>query len=126
MVLQMAYVKRFKTPPSQFNFWTQGTKKPRTSNTDEGPYCHESAMAALAITNHTHSRSLENPTARSASQELTQFSRNTGFTSLQLVPLLSQQNPIHIHPPYFPKIQFNIILQSTHRSSWWSFPLLAF
>jgi len=31
-----------------------------------------------------------------------------------LVPTLSQMNPLHIFPPYFPKIHSNIILQSTH------------
>jgi hypothetical protein len=39
-----------------------------------------------------------------------------------LVPVLSQMNPAHIFPPYFPKIESNIILLSKHRSSARSFP----
>jgi len=38
-----------------------------------------------------------------------------------LVPILSQMHPVHIFPPYFPKIRYNIILPSTPRSSAWSF-----
>jgi hypothetical protein len=38
-----------------------------------------------------------------------------------LVPILSQMYPVHISPPY-PKIPFNIILLSTHRSSSRLFP----
>jgi hypothetical protein len=37
-------------------------------------------------------------------------------------PVLSQMNPVHIFSPYFPKIRFNIILQSTRRSSKWPLP----
>jgi hypothetical protein len=36
-----------------------------------------------------------------------------------LVPILSQMNPIHTFPPYFPKIHSNVIFPSTPRSSEW-------
>jgi len=39
-----------------------------------------------------------------------------------LVSVLSQMNPVHKFPPYFPKIHSNIIILSTPRSSEW--PLL--
>jgi len=32
--------------------------------------------------------------------------------SPQLIPILSQMNPVHTSPPYVPQIHFNIILQS--------------
>jgi hypothetical protein len=35
---------------------------------------------------------------------------------------LSQINPVHISPPYFPKIHSNIIFSSTPTSSEWSLP----
>jgi hypothetical protein len=34
----------------------------------------------------------------------------------------NQTNPVHICPPYFPKIHSNITLPSTRRSSEWSLP----
>jgi hypothetical protein len=37
-----------------------------------------------------------------------------------LVPVLSQITPVHTTPPYFPKINLNIFLPRTSRSSWWS------
>jgi len=40
--------------------------------------------------------------------------------SPSLVPVLSQMNPTHVFPPYFPKIYSNIILSPTPRSSKWS------
>jgi len=39
-----------------------------------------------------------------------------------LAHILSQTNPVHKIPPYFPKIYSNIIIPSTPRSSKWSFP----
>jgi hypothetical protein len=38
------------------------------------------------------------------------------------VPIPIQMNPIHIFPPYFSKIHFNIIISSKPRSSEWSLP----
>jgi hypothetical protein len=35
---------------------------------------------------------------------------------------LSQTNPVHTFPSYFPKTHFNIILTTTPRSSEWSLP----
>jgi hypothetical protein len=40
-----------------------------------------------------------------------------------LVPALTQMNPVHTTSSYFSKIDFNIILQPTSRSSWWSLSL---
>jgi hypothetical protein len=37
-----------------------------------------------------------------------------------LVPILNEMNTVHTFPPYFPKINSNIILPSTPRSSEWS------
>jgi len=37
-----------------------------------------------------------------------------------LVPILNQMNPVHIFPPNFPKIRYNIILSCTPRSCEWS------
>jgi hypothetical protein len=39
-----------------------------------------------------------------------------------LVPVPSQMNPIHTFPPYFPKIQSNVIFPSPPRSSEWPYP----
>jgi hypothetical protein len=39
--------------------------------------------------------------------------------SLPLVPILRQINPIHITPPYFCKIHFNIIFLLVSFSFWW-------
>jgi hypothetical protein len=36
-----------------------------------------------------------------------------------LVPILSQMNPVHTFPTYFPKIHSNISFPSTPRSSEW-------
>jgi hypothetical protein len=41
-------------------------------------------------------------------------------TSLPLVPILSQINPIHTIPSYLSKIHLNIVYPSTSRSSQWS------
>jgi hypothetical protein len=32
---------------------------------------------------------------------------------LPLIPILSQMNPVHTFPPYFPKIHSNIVFPST-------------
>jgi hypothetical protein len=39
-----------------------------------------------------------------------------------MVPVLSQMNPDHTFPPYFPKIHSNTIIQPTPTSSEWSLP----
>jgi hypothetical protein len=36
--------------------------------------------------------------------------------------IMSKMNPVHTLQPYFPKIHFNIALQSMPRSSEWSLP----
>jgi len=41
-----------------------------------------------------------------------------------LILILNQMNPVHISPPYFPKIRFNIIIPSTPRSCEWRINLL--
>jgi len=63
----------------------------------------------------------------SASQEIPRLLRNPNVNyrlhnSPPLVHILSQMNPVHIFPPYFPKIQSNIIFPPTLRSSSWSHP----
>jgi hypothetical protein len=60
---------------------------------------------------------LEKLTARSASQIL-RLLRNPKVhyrvhKTCQRAPILSQLNPSHIPPHYFPNINFNVILQST-------------
>jgi len=41
---------------------------------------------------------------------------------LSLVPILSQMNPFHTFPPYFPKIRSDIVLPSMLMSSKWPLP----
>jgi len=41
-----------------------------------------------------------------------------------LAPILTQTDPVHTFPNYFPKIHFNIMLQSTPRSSKWFLPFM--
>jgi hypothetical protein len=36
------------------------------------------------------------------------------------VPTLSQMNPVHTFPPYFPKVHSNVIFTPMHKSSDWS------
>jgi hypothetical protein len=65
--------------------------------------------------------------SESASQEMIHFLWNPKVqyrvhNSPALDIILNQMNPGHIFSPYFPKIQFNIILQSTPRSLAWSLP----
>jgi hypothetical protein len=60
----------------------------------------------------------------SASQEIPRLLWNTKVhyrvhKSPSPIHTLSQVNPIHTPKPYFQKIQFNIILRSTTRSSEW-------
>jgi hypothetical protein len=43
-----------------------------------------------------------------------------------LVPILSQMNPVHNFPPYFPNVRYNIILPPTPMSSEWSPPPFRF
>jgi len=63
----------------------------------------------------------------SASQEIPRPLWNPKFyyhvnNSPPLVPIPSQMHPVHIFPPYFPKIHSNIIIPSTPWSSEWSLP----
>jgi hypothetical protein len=62
--------------------------------------------------------------SHSASQEIHCLLCNPKFhyKSPPLVPILSQMNPVHTFPPYFPKIHSNIILPSATRSSESFFP----
>jgi len=62
----------------------------------------------------------------SAIQEIPRLLWNPKFhfcvhKSRPLVPTLSQLPPLHIFPPYFPKVNSNITLPPTSRSSEWSF-----
>jgi hypothetical protein len=41
-----------------------------------------------------------------------------------LVPILSQMNPIHTFPPYFPEIHPNIVFPSMPMSCEWSLPFI--
>jgi hypothetical protein len=61
-------------------------------------------------------------TSRSATQEFPNKLWNPNVHYLvqktpPLVPILSQIDPVHTTPSYFPKIHFNIILSLTSRSS---------
>jgi hypothetical protein len=64
--------------------------------------------------------------SHSANQNFPGFYGNrrfiTVFTDDRQVPILSQINPVHAFPPYFPKINSNIIFPSMPRSSEWSLP----
>jgi hypothetical protein len=41
-------------------------------------------------------------------------------------PVLSQMNPFHTFPPYFPKVYFYIIFLSVPKFSEWSIPFRIF
>jgi len=62
-----------------------------------------------------------------ASQEIPRllWNQKVHYSVPKSPPLASiqrQMNPVHIFPPYFPKIHSNIILPFTTRSSEWSLP----
>jgi hypothetical protein len=61
----------------------------------------------------------------SSSKEISVMLRNPKIyyrvhKNAPVVPILSQMNPVHILPPYFPKIDSHIIFHSTPRTSKWS------
>jgi hypothetical protein len=65
--------------------------------------------------------------SHSAGQEITHLLWNPKVhyrvhNSLPLVPFLNQMHLVHTFPLHFPKINSNIILPSTPRSSDWSLP----
>jgi hypothetical protein len=67
-------------------------------------------------------RSPREANGHSATQEILRILWNQKFRHSvhnipPLVPILSQMNPVHTFPPYFPKIHFNTIFLPTTRSS---------
>jgi len=82
----------------------------------------EKTSASPWLTNYLHGAS-----NHSSSQEISclLWKLNIHYCvhkGLPLVPILSQMHPIHTLPPYFSKIQSNIIFPSTPTSYKWSLP----
>jgi hypothetical protein len=78
----------------------------------------------LGLITPRNSPSLE-ANSHSAGQEIPRLLWNPKFyycvhSIPPLVLTVSQMHPVHTFPPYFPKIQSNIILPSTPRPSEWS------
>jgi hypothetical protein len=65
--------------------------------------------------------------SHSASQEILRLLRDLNIyyrvhNSSPLVSILSQMNPVHYFPPYFPTIHSNVTILNMPRSSEWSLP----
>jgi hypothetical protein len=78
----------------------------------------------LVITNSMEQSPSSEANSHPASQEISSLLWNPKVhycvhKSPPLVPILSQVNPDHTFLPYFPKICFDIIFPSMHRSSEW-------
>jgi len=79
------------------------------------------------ITNSMEQSPSSEASSNSASQEIPRPIWNPKvhycvYNGPPLVPLVSQMNPVHNFPPYFPQIHSDIILPPTANSSEWSPP----
>jgi hypothetical protein len=79
------------------------------------------------LTNSIHQIPSWKANSHSASQEILRLLWNPKVhcrvhKSPSLVPILSQMNPVHNFPLYFPTLLFNVMFPTTRRSSKWSLP----